>query len=209
MTQIRAPFFAVVAAAAAVLFASRPAAAFNPQPEPPGDRWRVEGYIDMTAREIDPADTLTPFGVEPTIINDDEVDFHAGIIATFTAVDNTGDGSPDDGLYTPTMEYFYVQIGDTNWDATMPYRDLQFGVEAGLVASVQVVVTYTTPHPDLAIFPPASPGTWLATDARGSVNLGTISGVYTLRDGVVPEPGTILLLAIGVCFLAWLRRPRC
>ena len=177
----------VVVVAAVLLFCiSGSAVAFNPQPEPPGDIWRVEGFINMTALEILPTGAAMPFGVDSTIVGDSQIDFRVGVIATFTATDSTGAGTPDDGIYTPDTEYFRVQIGDTSWDETMPSQGLQFQIQGGIITGVSVVITDTMPaHPDLEFMFPASPGKWVATDDRNGDNVGSINGSYALMDGEV------------------------
>ena len=178
----------VVFTAAVLLCTGSPVVAWNPQPEPPADSWKVEGFIDMTALEIMPTGTANPFGVDEAIIGDSEVDFHVGVIATFTAPDHDGDLKPDDGFYTATTRFFDVFIGNTHWDETMFSRDLGFQVQGRLVTGVRGVVCGTDhSQPDLEFMFPASPGAWLAIDERDGNNLGTISGSYVLRDGVVPE----------------------
>lgn len=174
------------------------AAAFNPQPEPPGNRWRIEGFADLLATGMTTTDTVPPFGIDPSIVGDADVDFSAGIIALFDAPDNDGDTRPDDGVYTVDLQYFHVQIGDTIWDHTMPNGGMRLQVEAGMVTGIAVPVTLTMPaHPDLEFMLPTSPGAWTALDERDGVNLGTLEGTYSLRDGTVPEPATLALLAVG------------
>ncbi len=181
-------FYASVVFSVAVLLCDcSPAVGFNPQPEPPANTWKVEGYIDMRPLEIIPTtDSAQPFSVDDSIIGDIEVKFHAAIIATFTAADHDGDLKPDDGFYRPTMRFFDVFIGNTHWDETMPSGDLEFQVQGGLVSGVRGTYTDTMPsHPDLKFMFPDSPGAWIATDERDGNNLGTISGSYALRDSVV------------------------
>ncbi len=177
------------------------AAAFNPQPEPQGI-WRIEGFIDMFATAIEPGNSEPPFGIDPAIASDGQVDFSAGMIAMFDAPDIGADGKPDDGLYAGDVAYFRVQIGDTSWDETMPSTGFEFQVEGGLVTGASVVITGTMPsHPDLSFMMPSSPGTWEALDERGDHNAGSILGTYTLRDGIVPEPATLGLLLGGLALL--------
>ena len=199
MSFYRATRMAVCVSIASLLVLSGQVAAaeggFNPQPEPPG-MWYVEGYIDMWADAIDPADTVMPFGIDQGIVGDAMVDFSAGVIARFNAA-STADDKPVDGLYDASFEHFMLQIGDTTWDQTMS-PSIQFQVLGGVVNACAGVVTVTVPtHPDLSYALPASPGTWAATDDRGDVNLGVVIGTYSLRDGVVPEPATACLLAVG------------
>jgi hypothetical protein len=183
------------------------AVAFNPQPGPQGTRWRIEGFADLLATTMETSDTVPPFGVDPAVVGDEEVDFSAGMIALFDAPDNEGDGRPDDGAYPADLQYFLAEIGDTTWDHTMPNGGLRLQVEGGLVAGVAVSLTDTMPaHPDLAFMLPASPGTWKAVDERNGLNLGTIEGTYTLRDGTVPEPATLALLGLGAAVVAARRR---
>ena len=171
---------------------SSSALAFNPQPEPPANLWRVEGFINMTSLEISPTGDAMPFAVDSTIVGDNIIDFRSGIIAKFTAPDNTGGGIPDDGTYTAEIEYFQVQIGDTGWDETMPTQNLEFQIQGGLVTGVRAVITETMPaHPDLEFNFPASPGAWIATDERDGDNIGTISGSYALMDGEVTDKAQI------------------
>ena len=133
------------------------------------------------------------------------MDFSAGIIAWFDAP-STADDTPVDGLYDVEFEYLLLQIGDTSWDETMP-GTIMFQVADGIVVGCEGIVTHTMPlHPDLSFAPPASPATWQALDLRGDVNLGVVRGCYSLRDGIVPEPATACLLAIGA--LAMTRRRR-
>ncbi len=179
-------FFVAVTTAILLFSVNNSVVAFNPQLEPPGDVWLVEGFINMTALEISPTGAAMPFGVDRTIIGDNQIDFRVGIIARFTATDNTGDGKPDDGIYTPEMEHFRVQVGNTGWDETMPNHNLKFQVQRGMVTDVSVILTVTMPsHPDLEFMFSASPGAWVAKDERDEDNVGTISGSYALRDGEV------------------------
>ncbi len=101
-----------------------------------------------------------------------------------------------------------LRIGDTRWDETMiPAESIAFELQGGLVIGISGMVTITRPeHPDLGFFLPRSPGTWVATDDRDGVNLGTISGNYELRDGVVPEPGTLALVLTSTLILSRCRR---
>lgn len=179
-------FFVAVTTAILLFSVNNSVVAFNPQLEPQSDTWLVEGFINMTALEISPTGAAMPFGVDRTIIGDNQIDFRVGIIARFTAADSTGDGKPDDGTYTPKIERFRVQIGNTGWDETMPNHNLNFQVQRGAVTGVSVMLTETMPsHPDLEFMFPASPGTWVAKDERDEDNVGTIFGSYALRDGEV------------------------
>jgi hypothetical protein len=194
----------IISTFAALIAATTSAVAFNPQPEPPANQWSVQGFIDMTSLTSEQTGAALPFGVPGSIIGDDQVDFRVGVIATFTAPAGPFGGTPADGLYTPILEYFQVQIGDTTWDETMlTPGDLEFQVAGGLVTGVGAVVTDTMPsHPDLLFSLPTSPGTWLAIDERDGTNLGTLSGEYALRNSaVVPEPSAFLyglLLCTGL-----------
>lgn len=184
------------------------APAFNPQPGSPG-QWRIEGFADLLATDMDMTDTVPPFGLAPVIVGDDMVDFSAAIIAMFDAPDNDGDTRPDDGIYAMDLRYFRVQIGDTSWDEMMPGTDTMLQVQGGIVIGIGMTLTITVDdHPDLMISLPTSPGTWEALDERDGTNLGTVSGTYSLRDGVVPEPATISVLGLGLIALA-ARRWRC
>ena len=171
--------------------------AFTPQQGPPGE-WRVEGFADLWVETINAMNSVTPFGIDPSMASDGVVDFSAGMIAMFDAPDAPGDGKADDGLYGVRLQYFRLRICDTMWDETMP-GDIQFQLKDGLVTGASARLTDTMPaHPDMSLMLPASPGTWEALDQRGDVNHGTIAGTYSLRDGVVvPEPTTICLLALG------------
>lgn len=169
----------------------------TPQQGLPGE-WSVEGYIDLSAVAINPTNAKMPFGVDPSITNGVFVDFSAGVMAMFTAPDGEGDGNADDGLYDASFDYFRLRIGDTMWDETMP-GDLQFQVVGGLVRGVRALITDTMPaHPDLSFELPTSPGTWKALDERDGVNHGTITGIYVLRDGVVPEPAGLGLIGLAL-----------
>ena len=180
--------FVAINTAITLFFISNLATAFNPQPEPPADLWRIEGFINLTALEIATTGSDIPFGVDEGLVADDIIDFRIAIVATFKAPDSSGDGKPDDGVYSPVIEYFRVQIGNTRWDETMPSEELALQVQHGLVTGVRAVVTATRPtHPDLALKFPASPGTWEATDDRDGVDLGTISGSYSLLDAEVSD----------------------
>jgi len=182
------------------------ASAFTPQQGLPGE-WRVEGFADLWVETINAFNSVTPFGIDPSMASDGVVDFSAGMIAMFNAPDAEGDGQADDGLYNASFSYFRLRIGDTMWDETMPAA-IQFQVNGGLVTGASGPYTVTRPeHPDLSFALPASPGTWEALDERGDVNRGTIAGTYSLRDGVViPEPASLSLFGLGV--LAMMRRRR-
>ena len=109
--------------------------------------------------------------------------------------------------FTPRTSSIFAQIGNTNWDQTMPNSGLLFQVADGLVSGVSVRVTDTMPaHPDLQFMFPASPGAWQALDERNGDNVGTIAGTYELRDGTVPEPGALSLLGIGIGAISLTRR---
>ena len=180
--------------------------AFTPRAGPLQDSWKIEGFIEMTAKTMDPANAKPPFDIDEAIVSNDVPDFYAGIIATFDAPDD-GVGRPNDGEYTAELQYFRVQIGNTNWDESMFSSDMLFQVGNGFVTGASVMFTYTMPaHPDLRFMFPASPGEWQAVDERDGHNVGTIGGTYELKDGTVPEPATLSLLAIGA--LALIRRRR-
>ena len=173
---------------ASLLVLGGQAAGFNPQPEPPAS-WYVEGYIDMWAQAIDPTGAEMPFGIDPYIVGDAMLDFSAGVIARFDAPTAAAADKPVDGLYDADFEYFGLQIGDTTWDQTMPSA-IQFQVVGGVVNGSTGIYTDTLPaHPDLSFALPASPGSWVAQDKRDDVDLGVITGTYSLRDGeVLPDP---------------------
>lgn len=175
------------------------ALAFNPQPEPPADQWGIEGFVDMTALTIASTGDAVPFGLDPTIIVDDQIDFNAAIIASFIAPDNDGDLKPDDGIYRASTRFFNVFIGDTHWEKSMFANDFDFQLQGGIVTGMSGWITETMPsHPDLQFMLPSSPGEWMALDERNGNNLGTVSGTYTLRTAVVPVPSAVLLGMIGL-----------
>ncbi len=204
MNGHRGVYMIVCVSVALLLVRCGQAAGFNPQPEPPG-KWYVEGYIDLWAQAVDPTGTEVPFGIDRDIVGDAVVDFSAGVIARFDAP-STADGKLVDGLYDAEFEYFLVRIGDTTWDETMP-GTIQFQVSGGEVNDCWGVITTTMPgHPDLSFALAASPGTWNALDERDDVDLGVVTGTYSLRDGIVPEPATACLLALGAVTLIRKRR---
>jgi PEP-CTERM motif-containing protein len=187
---------AVISVTLLSVFAGQ-AGAFNPQPEPPGDLWKVEGFIDLWTQVIDPTTEEMPFGIDQDIVGDSIVDFESEVIARFSAPITGGD-QPADGVYDAVFEYFQVRIGNTTWDQTMP-GSIQFKLTDGVVTGWSGIYTDTMPeHPDLSFMFPASPGTWEALDERNDVNLGVVKGTYSLRDGTVPEPATGLLLMLGM-----------
>lgn len=198
----------LVAGIGAVLLlgACPPAVAFNPQPEPPG-QWTVEGFIDLSVLTMETTGADAPFGLDPHIAGDAQVDFSAAIIATFTGADRDEDGRPDNGIYAADLRYFCAAIGDTDWDETMPNTGILLEVTDGLVSGMAGNMTCTMPsHPDLEFWLPASPGTWEARDVRGDTDTGLITGTYALRDGTVPEPGVVTLLTAIVLILICRRR---
>lgn len=198
MDCLRGMCVSVCVSIAFLLVLCSQAAAFNPQPEPPASpyNWSVEGFMDMWATAVAPTGSVTPFGIDPGIVGNAAMDFSAEVIARFTAPTTTA-GEAADGLYDVAVQHFLLQIGDTTWDDTMP-GTMQFEVIGGVVTGVLGTVTLTMPaHPDLLLALPASPGTWEALDKRGNVDLGTVTGTYALRDGVVPEPMTACLLVLG------------
>ena len=200
----------LVAGTGAVLLlgACSPAVAINPQPEPPG-RWTIEGFVDLSVLTMEPTGADAPFGLDPDIVGDAQVDFSAAIIATFTGADRDGDGRPDNGVYAADLRYFRAEIGDTNWDETMPNTGILLEVTDGLVSGMSGNITCTVPaHPDLELWLPSSPGAWEARDVRGDTDKGLIAGTYALRDGTVPEPGMVSLLTAVVLILTC-RRRRC
>lgn len=63
----------------------------------------------------------SPFGIDPAIVDDGQTVFSVGIIATFAVADRDEDGGPDDAVYAADLQYLRAQIGDTDWNETMPY----------------------------------------------------------------------------------------
>lgn len=73
------------------------------------------------------------------------------------------------------------------------------------------ITPYNPAHPDLFFFPPTSPGTWQAHDIRTILDpetnreilldRGTIIGTYTPNLAVIPLPGTLSLIALGLTLL--------
>jgi hypothetical protein len=187
--------------AAVMLFgASRPALAFNPQPEPPGS-WSIEGFVDLTATEYEPTiPGSLPFGLSSGVLDPGlQPAFSIALQGQFKA---PGDVGPTAGRYLGTFDVFRLQIGSAMWNTT-DAAALAFELMSG---NTHVYVTGNTMlanRPNLQLNLPASPGTWSALDVVGGAIRGRIGGTYTLRDGVVPEPSAVLLAAFG---LVW--RPR-
>lgn len=193
----------------AVVLVAGTAWGFNPQPEPPaypGWDWMGMGFADLVATGWDRADTTDAFGIPESIVGGGGMaDFVAGMVVLFDAPDNTGSGTPDDGTYAGEFAYFDLRIGDTNWSHTLGDNAVDVKVVGGIVVGLGCWITETLlAHPDFESFLPSSPATWIATDERNDVLTGHISGEYTLRDGIVPEPASAILLLIGS--LAVLRR---
>ena len=194
----------------AVLIPGTAAWAFNPQPEPPpqfGFDWRIEGFVDMLADTYVPTDNNMPFGLPRTIADDPDVDFSAGLIAGFDAPDSNGDMMPDDGLYEGHLMLFDLTIGDTMWDQTMDNAMPMIQVRNGLVIGLAFTYTDTMPsHPDLTFELPSSPGLWQAVDEVDGDSKGMIGGTYSLRDGIVPEPASLVGGLLGLVAIAGRRR---
>ncbi|MCH5374644.1 MAG: hypothetical protein JJ992_11770, partial [Planctomycetes bacterium] len=93
--------------------------AWTPTASSPG-QWRIEGFADLLATSMETIGTESPFGLDQSIVSDGIVDFSAAFIAEFHAPDNDGDRYPDDGFYATDVSRFFVEIGDTSWDETMP-----------------------------------------------------------------------------------------
>jgi hypothetical protein len=187
--------------AAVILFAaSRPALAFNPQPEPPG-RWSIEGYIDLTATEYEPTiPGSLPFGLSSGILDPGgQPAFTAAVRGQFSA---PGAASPPAGRYLGTFDVFRLQIGNAMWN-TKDAAALAFELMSGNTHVYVTGNTMLSDRPNLQLNLPASPGTWSALDVVDGAIRGRIGGTYTLRDGVVPEPSAVLLAAFGL-----VRRPR-
>lgn len=125
------------------------------------------------------------------------------------------DGSvfPADGKACSQVTTFFLNIGDTSWDETMTPAgrpltfELLFG-DGSVKGLAGEITPYNPAHPDLFFFLPASPGTWEAHDIRTivdpetqrqiTIDRGVIAGTYVPNLVVVPLPGTLGLLGLGL-----------
>jgi hypothetical protein len=172
-------------------------AAWTPQATSPG-QWRIEGFAALLTTKMEATNPSLPFGLDRSIVSDGIVDFSAAFRGSFFAPDNTGDGFPDDGFYTLALEEFIVQIGDTSWDETMPATRVEVQINQGLAIGIDFAITPTLrSHPDLRFRHPTSPGTWEALDERDDENNGTVSGTYTLTDGLIAPPQSIPAISVA------------
>ncbi len=164
----------------------------------------VKGTIDLTASAATPG----AFGLDDAV--------GKMFSARLAAVSCDGSVFPADGRACVEVKTFFLQIGDTFWDETMtsPGNPLTFtllfgdGSVKGLAGEI---TPYNPAHPDLFFRLPSSPGTWEALDIRTIIdpetgreverNLGSISGTYTPDLQVVPLPGALALLGLGLARL--------
>jgi hypothetical protein len=115
-----------------------------------------------------------------------------------------GGGTPDPAEFPALLEDFDFALGNAQWDETLPHSGLKVLEAGGLIQGIELFITYTTPHPDLSFFLPASPGQWEAHDLIGSVDNGTIGGTYQITAQVVPEPPMLPLVLTGLLGLGWM-----
>ena len=134
-----------------------------------------------------------------------------------------GDGSviPWNGSVRGQVAKFSLQIGDTSWDETMGPNgaplvfEILFG-DGSVKGLAGEITPYNPAHPDLYFFLPHSPGTWSAVDQRLLVDpetgrqylqdRGAVSGTYSADLRVVPLPGGLSLLGLGLSALLARRR---